>query len=555
MGDKETFSSRLQELRINVNALKEVRVHVSQINQGSLNGTNLHIIPNQQGKQGSLQVYAAISTNEGYIGPQEAMRGLEIFGQEFREEARTNPGKHPNIDLLERIVELKDRLRVDVIRNYESKPIPYYIHEALPSIIEKFGTPFHIYDEPGITLTARMLNQAFSWVPMVNGRGFRNYFAVKALPNPRILEILKREGMGADCSSYPELKIAKAVGLKGEEMMFTSNDTPEQEFCYAKDLGSIINLDDLTHMVFFLKNVGDLPELVCCRYNPGELKEENSIIGNPTEAKYGFTREQLFEGYRQLRDRGVKRFGLHTMVASNELNSDYFVETARILFETVRDLSNELDIKFEFVNLGGGIGTPYKPEQKPVDLSRLTNGIFDYYCKLIRSQGLPRLRIYMENGRFITGPNGYLVSKVLHVTRKHKNYIGLDASMANLMRPAMYGAYHEITILGKEESERNYICDVTGSLCENNDKFAINRALPEVREGDYVVIHNTGAHGHAMGFNYNGKLRSQELLFKFGGDVELIRRAETPEDYFSTLNFKGSRFSNLARAWNILNWF
>ncbi|MBI2632571.1 DUF2322 family protein [Candidatus Pacearchaeota archaeon] len=474
------------------------------------------------------------------------MRGLEIFGQEFREEARTNPRKHPNIELLERIVELKDRLRVDVIRNYEFKPIPYYIHEALPSIIEKFGTPFHIYDEPGIISTGRMLNQVFSWVPMVHGQGFRNYFAVKALPNPRILEILKREGMGADCSSYTELKIADAVGFKGKEMMFTSNDTPEHEFRYAKDLGAIINFDDLTHIDFFLKHVGDLPELVCCRYNPGELKEGNSIIGSPTEAKYGFTREQLFDGYRKLRERGIKRFGLHTMVASNELNPDYFVETAGILFGTVRDLSNELNIKFEFVNMGGGIGTPYKPEQKPIDLSRLVNGIFDCYHRSIESQGLSPIRILMENGRFITGPHGYLVSKVLHVAKKHKDYVGLDACMANLMRPAMYGAYHEITVLGKEKSERNYICDVSGSLCENNDKFAINRSLPEVKEGDFVVIHNTGAHGHSMGFNYNGKLRSQELLFKVGGDVELIRRAETPEDYFSTLNFNGSRFSSLA---------
>lgn len=546
MGDKETFNRRLQELRLNVDALKEVRIHVPQLRQGMVVGTKPHIIPNEQGKQGSLQVYASIATNDGYISPTEARNGLEIFGHELRQEARENLGKHPNIDLLEVIVETRDKLRTDVVRNYSAKPIPASLRVAIPSIVEEFGTPFHVYDESGIRQTARTLNQSFSWVPKVGNFGFRNYFAVKALPNPRIVEVLKQEGMGADCSSLPELQIADAVGLRGEEIMFTSNDTPSNEFRTAKDLGAVVNFDDLTHIDFFLNGVGCLPELACFRYNPGELKKGNSIIGNPTEAKYGFTREQLSQGFRQLRDNGVRRFGLHTMVASNELNPDYFVETARILFETVRDLSQELGINFEFVNLGGGIGTPYKPEQKAVDLTRVSGGIREAYDELIGQNGLHPLRVVMENGRMVTGPHGFLVSKVLHVARKHKDYVGLDACMSNLMRPALYGAHHEITVLGKEDSERTNIYDVTGSLCENNDKFAVNRPLPEIREGDVVVIHNTGAHGYAMGFNYNGKLRSQELLFREDGTTERIRRAETPQDYFRTLDFEGSKFSNIS---------
>ena len=543
MGDQANFNSRLDSLRLDVNALKEVRVHVPQLYQGAVIGTKPHIIPNEQGKQGSLQVYASIATNDGYIGPAEAQRGLAVFGHELRQDARTNPGKHPNIDLLEVIVETGDRLRTDIIRNYSAKSIPSSLHTAIPSIVKKFRTPFHVYNETGIRQTAKTLSQTFSWVPEVNGFGFRNYFAVKALPNPRIVEILKQEGMGADCSSFPELQIADAVGLRGEEIMFTSNDTPSAEFKFARDLGAVVNFDDLTHVDFFLRNVGDLPELACFRYNPGELKRGNSIIGNPTEAKYGLTREQLSHGFRRLKDQGVKRFGLHTMVASNELNSDYFVETARILFETVRDLSQELGINFEFINLGGGIGTPYKPEQRTVDLSRVSEGTHEAYDELISKNGLHPLRVVMENGRMITGPHGFLVSRVLHVTKKHKDYVGLDACMTNLMRPALYGAHHEITVLGKEDAERTHIYDVTGSLCENNDKFAVNRPLPKVEEGDIVIIHNTGAHGYAMGFNYNGKLRSQELLFREDRTTERIRRAETSEDYFRTLDFNGSRFS------------
>ncbi len=539
MGDKATFNNRLQDLRLNVDALEEVKVHLPE---------GIKTIPNKEGKKGSLQVYAAITTNDGYIDVEGASRGLKVFGQELREESAADSKKHPNIRILEYIVANGSRLRVDVIRNYDAKPIPPALSVVIPEIVEEFGTPFHVYDETGIRETARELNQAFSWVPEVGGFGFRNYFAVKALPNPRVLEILVEEGMGTDCSSLPELMLANAVGLYGEKIMFTSNDTPPEEFRFADEVGAIINFDDLTHIDSFLDSGKKLPELTCFRYNPGKMKKGNSFIGDPTEAKYGLTREQLTQGFMELRGQGVRRFGLHTMVASNELNPEYFIDTARILFETVGELSKELGINFEFVNLGGGIGTPYKAEQNPVDISRVSEGIKDAYDNLIVNRGHHPLRVVMENGRMIAGPHGFLVSKVLHVAEKHKRFVGLDSCMADLMRPGLYGAYHELTILGKEDWVRDGVYDVTGSLCENNDKFAINRVLPEVSEGDIAVIHNTGAHGHAMGFNYNGKLKSPEFLFREDGSVEQIRREETATDYFKTLSgFPGSRFPKLCR--------
>jgi diaminopimelate decarboxylase len=315
--------------------------------------------------------------------------------------------------------------------------------------------------------------------------------------------------------------------------MFSSNDTPAEEYVKARELGAIINLDDISHIEFLEKACG-LPDLVCCRYNPGPLREGNAFIGKPEEAKYGFTRDQLFRGYRALKAKGVKRFGLHTMVISNELIDSYFIETAVMLFELVRDLQDDLGVAFEFVNLGGGVGIPYRPEDKPVDLDFVSAGIKKAYDNAMGGQ---KLKVYMECGRIITGPYGYLVSRVLHRKETYKTYIGLDANMANLMRPAIYGAYHHITILGKKDSQPTEVCDVTGSLCENNDKFAIDRRLPKAEPGDILVIHDTGAHGHAMGFNYNGKLRSAELLLEPTGEVRLIRRAETPQDYFATLDF------------------
>ncbi len=416
-----------------------------------------------------------------------------------------------------------------------SKTVPF-TKEKLDEIIRKYPTPFHIYDEKAIKENAKQLYKLFEWVP----GGFMNFFAVKACPNPYIMDILNKEGMGADCSSLPELLLAEATGLKGKEIFFSSNDTPADEYIKAKQMDVIINLDDISHIDYLEKNAG-IPEGICFRYNPGPLKEGNVIIGKPEDAKYGFTREQLFDGYRRMRDKGVKHFGLHTMVASNELNWEYFVETADILFSLVAELSTELGITFDFVNLGGGIGIPYKPEQKPVDLEKVSAGIKKLYDEKIKGAGLPDLRIVMESGRMIMGPYGYLVSKVLHKKETYKTFIGMDASMANLMRPALYGAYHHITVMGKENAPLARPVDVTGSLCENNDKFAIGRDLPEIEPGDVLVFHDTGAHGYAMGFNYNGKLRSAELLLKEDGSVVQIRRAETPADYFATLDYPGLR--------------
>jgi diaminopimelate decarboxylase len=412
-----------------------------------------------------------------------------------------------------------------------SKELPF-TQEKIAEITTENPTPFHLYDKKGILDNARDIRRSFSRV-----HGFKEFFAVKALPNPYIMKILKNEGFGADCSSMAELLLAEKAGILGEDIMFSSNDTPADEFIKARELGAIINLDDISHIEFLEKTAG-LPELVCCRYNPGPLKEGNAIIGNPQEAKYGFTRDQLFEGYRMMKEKGVKRFGLHTMVASNELNPDYFVETARILFDLIVDLSRELDIRFEFVNLGGGIGIPYRPEQQRVSYDAITTGVQKEYDERIRANGLHPLRIYLECGRVITGPYGYLVTTVRHLKHIYKDYVGTDASMANLMRPGIYGAYHHITVLGKEKQAPTHVYDVTGSLCENNDKFAIDRKLPEIERGDILVIHDTGAHGYAMGFNYNGKLRSAEILLNEDGSFVQIRRAETVDDYFATLDFE-----------------
>ena len=414
------------------------------------------------------------------------------------------------------------------------KSLPF-TQDQLTAIAAQVPTPFHIYDEAAMRRNARAFYKAFDWVP----GGFMCYYAVKALPNPYILELLKQEGLGGDCSSLAELKLCEAVGIKGDKIVFTSNDTPAYEYPKAYELGAIINLDDISHIPFLETCLGGkLPEMLCFRYNPGPLKEGNAIIGKPEEAKYGFTREQLFAGYRQIRDKGVKRFGLHTMVASNELNPDYFVETAQMLFDLVVELNRELGIRFEFLNLGGGIGIPYRPSQTAVDLAALGARIKAAYERTIVKAGLGPIRVTMECGRMITGPYGYLVSRVLHKKAIYKNYVGLDACMANLMRPGMYGSYHHITVPGKENGpKRTY--DVTGSLCENNDKFAIDREISDPAIGDLVVIHDTGAHGHAMGFNYNGKLRSAELLWQGGTKFKVIRRAETLKDHFATLEYAG----------------
>ena len=414
------------------------------------------------------------------------------------------------------------------------KSLPF-TRDQLEAIASTVPTPFHLYDEAAIVRNARAFNRAFDWVP----GGFISYFAVKALPNPYVIEILKKEGMGADCSSIAELLLCEAVGIKGEKIVFTSNDTPGDEYRKASELGAIINLDDISHIPFLEKCLGGkLPGILCLRYNPGPLKEGNVIIGKPEEAKYGFTREQLFEGYRLLREKGVKRFGLHTMVASNELNPEYFVETAQMLFDLILELNRKLGLRIEFVNFGGGIGIPYRPTQTAVDLPSLGAKLKAAYERTIVPAGLGPIRLAMECGRMITGPYGYLVTRVLHKKAIYKDYVGLDASMANLMRPGMYGAYHHITVPGKENGPRK-VYDVTGSLCENNDKFAIDREISDPAIGDLLVIHDTGAHGHAMGFNYNGKLRSAEVLWQGGTRFKLIRRAETLADHFATLDYPG----------------
>ena len=414
------------------------------------------------------------------------------------------------------------------------RPTPHF-----RELISSVPTPYHLYDERAIRENARQLNSAFSWVPDTAGRpgGFRNFFAVKALPNPHILRILYEEGMGFDCSSGTELELVRRLGVSGEDIMFTSNDTPAKEFQQAVDLGAVVNLDDISHIPYLNEHVG-MPALICMRYNPGPLKGGNVIIGSPEEAKYGFTREQILEGYPMARELGAQRFALHTMVASNELNPDYFVETARILFDLAVELYEREGIRIEFVNLGGGIGIPYRPEETAVDYEYVSEGIRRAYEEIVVPAGLDPLRIVMENGRCITGPHGYLVGTVRHLKDIYKQYVGLDATMANLMRPGMYGAYHHITVVGKEDQPHDQVYDVTGSLCENNDKFAIDRHLPEVEPGDTLVIHDTGAHGHSMGFNYNGKLRSAEYLLTDNDEVVQIRRAETIEDHFATLDFE-----------------
>ena len=401
----------------------------------------------------------------------------------------------------------------------------------LESLIEKYPTPFHLYDEAAIRRNIQRLKAAFDWV-----EDFREYFAVKACPNPTIVKILADEGAGTDCSSLAELIISERAGVVGEKIMLTSNDTPADEFIKARQLGAIINLDDISH-VEFLDRCAGMPDCLSFRYNPADIMNDgNDIIGRPAEAKYGLTRAQLFDAYRIALDKGVKRFGLHTMIVSNELETAAFVKTAEIMFGLAIEIKSRLGIEVEFINLGGGIGLPYTLDQKPVDLKAVGQGIKTMYDNILRTAGIEPALAF-ESGRAMTGDAGWLVSTVLHKKETYKNYVGLDACMANLMRPALYGAYHHITVAGKENAPSDHVYDVTGSLCENNDKFAIDRRLPEIERGDIVIIHDAGAHGHAMGFNYNGKLRSAELLLKTDGSIEMIRRAETLDDYFATLKF------------------
>ncbi len=400
---------------------------------------------------------------------------------------------------------------------------------VLKNIAAHYRTPFHIYDEAGIRETGERLKRVFSGIG-----GFREYFAVKALPNPRILEIMKTMGFGFDCSSITELLLSRKIGARGEELMFTSNNTSQEEFLVAEsDGGSILNLDDIT----LIDKVPKLPELICFRYNPGAERTGNSIIGNPIEAKYGVSSDQIIDAYRIVKERGCKRFGLHTMLASNERNYTYMTDTAAMILKLAEKIGKTLNIRFEFVNIGGGLGIPYRPEDQPLDLESMAADIMRLFDEFKARNGYAP-SLYMESGRYMTGPHGALVTTAINRKNIYRTYIGVDSCMSSLMRPGMYGAYHHISVLGKEDQPKILIADVVGSLCENNDKFAIQRELPEISDGDILVIHDTGAHGHAMGFNYNGKLRPKELLLRIDGSVELIRREETPEDYFATLNFK-----------------
>ena len=409
---------------------------------------------------------------------------------------------------------------------------PFVTKEQLDEITAKFPTPYHLYDEKGIRDNAKAVKEAFAW-----NKGYREYFAVKACPNPTLIQIMKEYGCGCDCSSMTELMLSKAMGCKGADIMFSSNATPAEEYQYAAKLGAIINLDDITHIDFLEKAIGYIPETISCRYNPGGLfKISNDIMDNPGDAKYGMTTEQLFEAFKILKAKGAKKFGIHAFLASNTVTNEYYPMLAKVLFEVAVKLEKETGADIEFINLSGGVGIPYKPDQEPNDIRVFGEGVRKVYEEVLVPAGMGDVALYTEMGRFMTGPYGCLVTKAIHEKHTYKEYIGCDACAVNLMRPAMYGAYHHITVMGKEDQPCDHKYDITGSLCENNDKFAIDRMLPKIDMGDYLVIHDTGAHGYAMGYNYNGKLKSAEILLKEDGSFEMIRRAETPRDYFATLD-------------------
>ena len=402
----------------------------------------------------------------------------------------------------------------------------------LEEIVKEYPTPFHLYDEKGIRENIEALKEAFSW-----NKGFREYFAVKATPNPFLINILREYGCGCDCSSYTELMLSEAIGATGEAIMFSSNETPAEEYKYADELGAIINLDDITHIDFLEETIGHIPETISCRYNPGGLfKISNDIMDNPGDSKYGMTTEQLFEAFKILKSKGAKEFGIHAFLASNTVTNDYYPMLAKVLFEMGVKLQKETGVHIKFINLSGGIGIPYTPDQEANDIHAIGRGVKKVYNEVLVPAGMGDVELYTELGRFMMAPYGCLVTKAIHEKHTHKDYIGVDACAVNLMRPAMYGAYHHITVMGKENAPCDHKYDVVGSLCENNDKFAIDRMLPEIEKGDLLIIHDTGAHGFAMGYNYNGKLKSAEILLKTDGSTQLIRRAETPADYFATFD-------------------
>ena len=409
---------------------------------------------------------------------------------------------------------------------------PFVTKEQLEKIVKEYPTPFYLYDEKGIRENAKAVRAAFSW-----NKGFKEYFAVKATPNPFLINILREYGCGCDCSSYTELMLSEAMGITGHDIMFSSNATPAEEFVYADKLGAIINLDDFTHIEFLEKTIGHIPKTISCRYNPGGLfKISTDIMDNPGDAKYGMTTEQIFEAYKILKEKGAEEFGLHAFLASNTVTNEYYPTLAKVLFELAVKLQKETGAHIKFINLSGGIGIPYRPDQEPNDIRIIGEGVRKVYEEVLVPAGMGDVAIYTELGRFMMGPYGCLVTKAVHEKHTYKEYIGCDACAANLMRPAMYGAYHHITVMGKENEPCTHKYDITGSLCENNDKFAVDRMLPKIDIGDFLAIHDTGAHGFAMGYNYNGRLKSAEILLKEDGSTQLIRRAETPQDYFATFD-------------------
>lgn len=409
---------------------------------------------------------------------------------------------------------------------------PFVTLQQVEEMVKKYPTPFHLYDEKGIRENARKLNQAFAW-----NKGFKEYFAVKATPNPFILNILKEEGCGTDCSSLTELMLSEALGFQGEEIMFSSNVTPPEEYKKAVELGAFINLDDYTHIDFLEKLTG-IPETIFCRYNPGGVFALGTdIMDNPGDAKYGFTHEQIIDGFKRLAELGAKKFGIHSFLASNTVSNDYYPELAGILFRLAVEIKEKTGVEMNYINLSGGVGVPYRPDQEENDIAVIGEGVHKAFDQILVPAGLGDISIFTELGRYMLAPYGCLVTRAIHEKHIYKEYIGVDACAVNLMRPAMYGSYHHITVLGKEEAQADHRYDITGSLCENNDKFAIDRMLPEIQIGDYLVIHDTGAHGFAMGYNYNGKLKSAEVLLREDGSTELIRRAEQPKDYFATFDY------------------
>jgi diaminopimelate decarboxylase len=408
----------------------------------------------------------------------------------------------------------------------------FVTYNQLKKITKEYPTPFHLYDEKGIRENVKALKEAFAW-----NKGYKEYYAVKANPNPFLINILKEYGCGCDCSSYTELMLAETLGFSGDDIMFSSNTTPAREYQYAKKLDATINLDDITHIEFLEEAAGGIPETISCRYNPGGIfKISTDIMDNPGEAKYGMTTEQIFEAFKILKEKGVKHFGIHSFLASNTVTNEYYPMLAKLLFELAAELKEKLNVHIAFINLSGGIGIPYEPSQIPNDIKKIGNGVKKAFEEVLEPAGMGDVSIYTELGRYMMGPYGCLVTTAIHEKHTHKEYIGCDACAVDLMRPAMYGSYHHITVMGKEEEACDYKYDVTGSLCENNDKFAVDRMLPKIEKGDLLVIHDTGAHGYAMGYNYNGKLKSAEVLLKEDGTTQLIRRAETPKDYFATFD-------------------